>query len=91
LTTVEVGQILGEERQDGKTGPLSPATVRQYLAESKSTSKRGRFRNHPFPAPADRAGRSPIWDPGQEQAIREWARARLGAGARTDLARDKAN
>ncbi len=90
LTTVEVGEILGEERQDGKTGPLPPATVRQYLAESKPTSKRGRFKKHPFPEPAGRAGRSPIWDPSQEQAIREWARTRLGAGTRTDLTHDKA-
>lgn len=85
LTTIEVGQILGEERQDGKTGPLPPATVRQYLAESQKTSKKGRFVKHPFPEPAGRAGRSPIWDPDQEDAIREWARTRPGAGARTDL------
>lgn len=89
LTTVEVGVILGEERQDGKTGPLSAASVRQYLAESKSTSKRGRFKDHPFPKPARHAGRSPIWSLDQEEAIREWARTRLGSGARTDLTRGK--
>lgn len=81
LSTVDVGRILGEERRDGKTGALPAATVRQYLADSKG----GRFRDHPFPEPGGRVGRSPVWLPDQIPAIREWARTRPGAGTRTDL------
>jgi hypothetical protein len=85
LSTVEVGKILGQERQDGKTGPLPAATVRQYLADSRSGR---RFKGHGFPEPKGKVGRSPVWLPSQEQEIREWARTRLGSGARTDLTRD---
>jgi len=82
LSTVDVGRILGEERQDGKTGPIPAATVRQYLADSRSGR---RFPGHPFPEPDGRIGRSPAWNKDREQEIREWARTRLGAGFRRDL------
>lgn len=87
MDTIEVGRILGEERRDGKTGPIPASTVRQYLADSKSGR---RFKGDPFPLPAGKAGRSPVWDRAtQEQALREWARRRPGAGARTDLTKEQ--
>lgn len=82
LDTVAVGEILGQERRDGKTDPIPAATVRQYLHDSRSGR---RFKDNPFPEPAGKAGRSPVWLAEQEEDIREWARKRPGPGARTDL------
>lgn len=83
LSTTDVGRILGEERRDGRTGPLGQKTVSQYLVES---APGGRFEKNPFPAPHGHLGNRPFWLPEQEAAIRDWARSRPGQGARTDLA-----
>jgi hypothetical protein len=62
-----VGEILGVK---GKT-------ISQYLAESKG---KGRYADHPFPAPHGRIGNGPYWLLEQADEIRQWDATRVGQG-----------
>lgn len=56
---------------------VTPATISNYLYQSKPG---GRYADHPFPEPDDRAGRSPVWLAERADEITAWATGRTGQG-----------
>jgi len=82
LTIADVADLLGEH--------IKQKTVSTYLTESREIvgrgdkARRGRYADHPFPAPNGYYGRAPWWAIERAEEIREWARTRPGQGSRTD-------
>lgn len=77
MNITEVAALLGPT--------IKPKTVSQYLAESKPsvgpTGRKGRYADHPFPAPDKRMGKSPTWLRERAAEIIEWRDSRPGQGA----------
>ena len=77
LTRDAVAELLG----------LTPKSISTYLTESRETvgvgakARRGRYADHPFPAPDDYIGRGPWWHPARKDELLKWAASRPGQGA----------
>jgi hypothetical protein len=72
-------------------GPnIKSKTVSTYLYESQAQigrgerQRRGRYADHPFPAPNGHEGKAPWWRIERQAEILAWAASRPGQGARTD-------
>ena len=57
---------------------LSLPTVRNYNGKAAMARRSGTATPHGFPAPVDRIGNSPLFDP---EAVRAWFEHRPGRGA----------
>ena len=57
---------------------LAETTVRTYNGQAAQRRRAGTARPHDFPAPVERIGNSPLFDPA---AVRDWFEHRPGRGA----------
>lgn len=78
LTLTKVANLLGPD--------IKPKTVSTYLTESREwvgrgeRRRKGRYADHPFPAPDDYHGKAPWWDPDRADEILIWRDSRPGQG-----------
>lgn len=78
MTQPQTGSPLLSISAIADTFGLAEATVRTYNGQAAQRRRAGTARAHDFPAPVDRIGNSPLFDPA---AVRDWFDHRPGRGA----------